>query len=403
MNKLFTFPNFHYDPIKLGEKVKYLQNKYKEKGQVSEKVVMKRLPDLLAHIRSLKNERNEIIKFANTLKNIDIKVLASEYPYENEEEITADKIITILKEKYMTMVGRRFWSHYQHFPLDANVVKMLSYVFQKEDSNFLSLESTFKKEYEKIFDGSNAQKTLHQLSYEIGSLKKTINKSFKERKIQKDSKLSHYIWQRVLNIYLKEQWFIDVQGVDIIIEKLKNIKLKKYKKVISNYLSDIEYNQYNEKIMMQVIERLLDPRESVQRWSGISEPNINKVKSYLMEKELSKFFRDDSDSKRFQYWRRYVQYMEDADFVKEPSIVVMYFPKFTVVEFALVGNAVYFYEREGFSKYLSHKIKRYVKVEDLKNTDASYFIYKLNHSGHWQSRYDQYMMNFLRSDFSYRH
>src|SRR5699024_1225537 len=138
------------------------------------------LPDLLARIRKLKNERAEIIKFAGTLKKIDINILSSEYPYENENETTSGKIIIILTEKYNMIVGTRFWSHYQQLPYDDNIVQMLSYVFQHENENFLALKSAIRKEYNDVFSTSNPKNIIIQLAQKIGSLRKTINESMKE-------------------------------------------------------------------------------------------------------------------------------------------------------------------------------------------------------------------------------
>src|SRR5699024_1489756 len=145
MNKTNIFPTFHFKPIKLGEKVQQLQRKYKEGSQVPDNIISKKLPDILIQIRQLNNDRDEVIKFARKLKGIDINILSSEYPYEQEDNITTNKIIMILIERYTSIVGRRFWTHYQHFTYDEKIVDMLSYVFATEDKNFVALKNIIRK------------------------------------------------------------------------------------------------------------------------------------------------------------------------------------------------------------------------------------------------------------------
>jgi len=403
MSKTYIFPTFHFKPLKLGEEVQRLQNKYKQREQVPANIITNKLPDILAQIRKLKNEKEDIIKFDRKLKSIDDNILSSEYPYEQEDDITTSKIIIILIEKYTSIVGRRFWSHFQHSPFDKSIIQMLLHVFKHESENFNAFKPHIRENYNLIFKTSNSEKVLEQLSRTIGYSKKKIEASFKEWKIEEDSKLSKELWLRILNTYLKEQWFIKLQSVQIIREKLKKLDLGRYKDIITTYLEFNEYQNYNDELLMQVIDRLKDPRENLYRWIGIPKSVIEKVKKYLLEKNLFLFFREDNDSERFAYWQRYIRYMGDIVIEQDPPIAAMYFPDFVVVEFANKGNAAYFYEKEGFSKYLAHKIKRNIKESELKDPHAEYFIHKLNHAGHWPSRYDQYMVNFLRGNLYYRH
>lgn len=81
----------------------------------------------------------------------------------------------------------------------------------------------------------------------------------------------------------------------------------------------------------------------------------------------------------------------------------MYFKEFVVVEFANVGNAAYFYERNGFAENLANKLKYNVPESLLKDQNAPYYIQKLNHAGHWPQRYDEYMHYYLQGYFHYKH
>src|SRR5699024_7664035 len=331
-----------------GEKVQQLQRKYKEGSQVPDNIISKKLPDILIQIRQLNNDRDEVIKFARKLKGIDINILSSEYPYEQEDNITTNKIIMILIERYTSIVGRRFWTHYQHFPYDEKIVDMLSYVFANEDENFLALKPSIRKNYNGMFNTNNTKKIINQISNEIGNTKEKISDSFKEWKVEDNSRLSYELWLQILETFLKKQWFITLQNPSIIKEKLNNIDLERYKGILTTYLEAVDYQTYNDELIAQVIDRLKDPREDLQRWIDIPESVIEKVKSYLLEKRLFLFFSEDNDSERFNYWKKYIRYMDEIDIVKEPPIAAMYFPDYVVVEFANIGNAAYFYEKEGF-------------------------------------------------------
>lgn len=400
MNKTYIFPTFNFKPVKLEMEVQRLHSKYKHSDQLSDRIIHKKLPDILARIRELENEKNEIIRFANKLKQIDINILSSVYPYENEDETTISKIILILIERYKSFTGRRFWKYYHHFPFDIKIVQMLEYVFQHENENFLALKPLVRKNYNEIFNTADSNNVLTQLAKKIGMKKKPIEESFSEWKINKESKLSNELWLRILETYIQEKWFVGLHGADIIAEKLKNIKLDRYKKIIVKYLGANNYKDFNHLLFSQLIDRLKDPRKNKNRWDGIPVEIIDKVEMRLMQDRLSSFFKEDSE--RFHYWQRYIEFMHDIKLVEEPLIAAMYFRNFVVVEFANKGNAAYFYERDGFSN-LAYKLKSGIQESQLKNPDAAYFINKLNHSGHWPSRYDDYMLNYLNGNFYYHH
>lgn len=402
MNNNFIFPTFHFEPAQLSLEVQRLQKKYKHGSQISEEMVLRKLPDLLAQIRKLQNDREVLITFAKGLKSIDINILTSSYPYETEDEVTENKIIVILSERYNSLVGRRFWSHFQHRIKDEKINRMLVHAFKNEDYNFLKLNFAIRENYNKVFSSSDTENVLHQLTTFIGKEKSTIEASFKEYKVEQDSQLANELWLRILETFIKESGFVDLQGEAIIEERLKNIYLERYKSIILSYLNAHDYSAYHANLFTQVMERLKDPRVDMQHWDDVAETIVQKVKMYLNEKDLHSFF-GENDYERFNYWKRYIRFVEDINLVEDPPIAAMYFKDFVVVEFAKKGNAAYFYEREGFNKYLLFKMKIYMREESLKDTEADYFIHKINHAGHWPARYDKYMANYLRGNFNYSH
>lgn len=395
------FPTFYFKPIKLQEEVRKLQVKYKYTDHISGNLIQRKLPNLLERIRMLGDSESEIIQFAKGLKPIDINILASEYPYEKEELTTQSKILVILNERYNRIVGRRFWNHYQHSPFDERIILLLQYAFKEEDPNFLGLNPSIRDKYNNVFSNSDFNSVLKELANQIEVNKSILEIMTSKWKIVKNTKLAYELLLIILEIHMKTPGFVELQGADTIGDKLNNINLQRYKKIIVNYLNAFESEEYHHVLFSQVINRLNDPRKNRARWSDVPEETIQKVKSRLIRDELFDFF--DSDSERFDYWRKYINHIKSVDFNAEPPIAAMYFGNFVVVEFALVGNAAYFYEAEGFSKYLAHKIKRDISESELKDRDVYYFINKLNHAGKWQTRYDQYMVNYLNGNLHYRH
>lgn len=398
MKKINTFPTFHFYPIKLQTEVQRIRKRYKHGDQVSQNLTLIKLPDLLTQIRRLSNNTKVIIKFAQSLKPLDINILSTEFPYEQENEETVNKIITILMERYNRIVGRRFWQHFQLMPSNIEITKLLEYIFLNEEANYLALQSLIREQYNKIFSSSHAK--VKQISFAIGKERRSLKESFLDWKIDKDSKLALKLWKNILLSFMKEDWFVDLQGEDVIEAKLKNMSLDDYKKIIYPYLESFSFGDYHHKLFVQLIDRLHDPRENRSRWKGFSTKVIKKVESRLVQEEMFAFF--GTDSIRFYYWKKYISYAEHVDFVDDPPIAAMYFGDFVVVEFGEINNAAYFYEQEGFSRHLAHKLKINIHESELKNRHTAYFIRRLNHTRNWPTRYDEYMNNFLRGNLSYQ-
>lgn len=395
------FPHFYFIPKKLQGVANELKKKYRHGAPVSERLMDKKLPDILARIRKLSNNKNEIRKFAGSLTPLEINMLASRYPYENENQNTIDKISIILFERYNDMIGLRFWQHFQRMPTDKGLTHILKDVFTREKPEFLGLKQHIRQEYNRIFQQINSSEILNQIANIIGQEHREIDDSFVDWKIQKDSHLSQKLWLYLLDNYIGNINFIEKQGARRIHEELEKIQLGLYKRILNKYLVEIDYEQYHMEIFNQAISRLGNPKYNKYKWHGISDEAINKVLMKLRELELMEFF--DSDSIRFNYWKKYVRYMEDAVYIEDPPIVAMKFTDFIVVEFSRVGNAAYFYKKDGFNRDLEPKLTSGVRESELKNTEDEYFINKLNHSRNWTSRYDEYMANYLQGYFHYHH
>lgn len=397
MTNQYRFPTFHFYPVELTNEVQRLEKKYKQADRVSVAMTKIKLPKLLKEIRALRNDLSEIIDFARGLTKLEINILATEYPYKKEDKDILRKITIILKEKYNRIVGRRFWIHFQAEPYDEFIVDMLNYVMHHESENFLGLNSNIRKKYKTIF--MKEDEIIPGIALEIGKEKRVVESSFADWKIRKDSSLAHELWIHILQSFIGDKGFLDVQDIRVVEDKLENINLQIYKKIIHKYLMSFEITQYNSVLLKQVIARLNDPRENLHRWQGMSQQSVDRVKKWLIRQELYKFL----DNDRFNYWEKYLNKVNDLKVVKEPPVAAIYFDQFVVVEFANVGNAAYFYELEGFKKHIEPRVKSFIPESYLKNRYASYFIKKLNHAGHWPSRFDGYMANYLRGYFRYKH
>lgn len=102
--------------------------------------------------------------------------------------------------------------------------------------------------------------------------------------------------------------------------------------------------------------------------------------------------------------------MRDVHSYKDIQVLCMDFSSFVVVEFGKIG-AAYFYHREGFYKVILKSVnnRRRRKVDHFKYKEAYYFdgyklfINKLDHHKNWSNRFDQYMLQYLRGNFDFKH
>ena len=301
-----------------------------------------------------------------------------------------------MQERYNRIVGRRFWIHFQLNPHDPYIINILNFAFINENENYLGLNPSIRDKYQKIFSQS---KIILNMAIEIANEKRKVNESFAEWKIKKESSLAYELWITILELFIKEEWFINIQGTNVIEEKLENLPFEGYKKIINNYLIHFDFMEYHSDLLRQVIVRLGDPRISLHRWNGISKETIEKVNKWQYKQELYKFL----DYDRFNYWEQYLRKVKDIKMIKDPPVAAMYFDNFVVMEFANIGNAAYFYEVEGFKRHIEPRLKTFIPESYLKDRDADYFINKLNHAGHWHSRFNDYMVQYFNGHFWYRH
>ncbi|WP_194840953.1 EH signature domain-containing protein [Filobacillus milosensis] len=395
MNHKFDF-SFHFKPTKLKEISKKLENQYKGVKSLPDYIIRRDLPLILKEIEELPYDEQEIIKYSKTLKRLHLNLLASEYPYGIEDELLHSKIRLILERRYNSIIGKRFWYHFQIRPKDPFIIALLSKAFKEENEQFLSLSSSVRKMYNEIFQ---SDEVIESMSIKLGQEAAGVDQAIKLWKIQEGKELHHLLWNHMIFQFIDNDQFIRTQNQETLKEVLYYYPLKDFKQVMELYLHSFNVDDFHEFIMQILLHRLGNPAESLSKWDGVSNNAINKVKQWLFQRKLEEFL----DSERFQYWKKYIHLTNNVKTINDPPISAMYFGEFVVVEFANKGNAAYFYETVGFDRTLSKNLKTGTKVEYLKNQYAPYFINKLNHSGGWDWRFDQYMNQYLKGSYDFIH
>jgi hypothetical protein len=404
MSNNFLYRSFYFEPKELTKLSEKIEKKYRNvDSEIIGEIAAKKLSSLLAAIRKLANDPEKIIQYADSLKKIDVRILAYEFPYHQEDQETQKKIFLILEHRYERFIGRRMWDHFHVYPKDYYIYRLLNVSFKNEDESFLSLQSRIRKHYNMLFAQQNP---LALLAKWIGAETKKLAEAFKEWRIYPETNLEKILWTYILFVYISESNFIKKEGEEEIVYQLNQLNIYDYKKILQKYLQAFDYESFHYTILKQAVDKLGDPRKQVVSWEGFSNDEIDKVKRWLMHNELKKFFAEDTEYQRFKYWGRYVKVMKDAKPIKSPPIAIMDFGYFVVVEFAQTNNAAYFYTKENYERYIAPRIhKRRLKEDDLK--EKGIMITKLSHNRTranphaWHKKFDEHMIQYMNGNLTY--
>ncbi|MBP2028764.1 hypothetical protein J2Z35_002594 [Acetoanaerobium pronyense] len=185
------------------------------------------------------------------------------------------------------------------------------------------------------------------------------------------------------------------------ISSINNFKLENkknlFKDIMNLYKENYDIKSYPSHWFKLIGKELGDPFEPVnQRWTGLEEEK-EIYRRWNVSENIDKFFdeivRGDKDRK--DYWRQYINNIYRIEYFEQASkALVMEFEKHIFVEFATIGNAMYYYNKKDIS---IDKIKidlssgRYSysvssKTSYLKQRELA--IDKLNHAGYWQYKCD---------------
>ena len=256
------FHFFHFTPSKLNEERVMIEKTFKNSQR---KVLKKRsqfnLPILLEAIRKLNME--DLPKFIETLRKMDVLLLIYEYPFREETSETKMKINRILGEKYINTVGRTAWALFQQDVEDPFINELLQLSFEKEKTGFLGIEPEFLEPFAYAFTAEDGI-----IKGFIPFLKTTKVKSrevLKKWKIKESSALEKHLFIELLAGSLTEDFVIKRDGVNFITEFFNQISSNQYKKLLKLYIEARNYKQFHFNILDQAIRRLMDPREKPGR------------------------------------------------------------------------------------------------------------------------------------------
>jgi len=406
MNDSPRFYLFSYIPKKLIEERVSVQTKFSD----AEKSVMKKrskinLPKLLEKIRKVSFEQlDELIQ---TLTRMDTLLLIYEYPFPEEKDETKRKINEILHQKYTSLVGKTVWMLFQQDINDVFLKDLIKKSYGQEKDTFLQIEEEFLQPMAEAFISSDD--LILGLADVLRKSKHLFKTTLTKWKVKQDSVLEERILYHMLEKGMSDEVLLKRDGIAEITNIMKRYSMNDYKTLMKLYIEARNHKEFHHTIMREAIHRLYDPNERIDDWTFLSEKGLEQVKRWLMANELKKFFDNDSNSKRFDYWKRYIDYMEKVIPLKLPLVAFIYFKNFVVVEFGNMG-AAYFYNREGFEKLIYPRINDYrfrnsrsasYREGKLKDTsklsnDLDLFIIKLIHQGNWQRKFDREMLQLLQ-------
>ncbi|MDO7907573.1 EH signature domain-containing protein [Paenibacillus sp. JX-17] len=402
---------FSFKPQLLSEERVKIEQKYKNKAA---DIIKKRgkmlLPKLLEIIRSTPSE--SIAELAQGLKKMEVLMLIYEdYPFPEESVETVQKINQILTARYCIEVGKTAWVLFQHQYEQSLLQDLLKRIYTVDQFGFLLLEDELLLGMEEA--------VLHKEGMAQGLLSLLLKTNLKTKdafhllKIEEESKLEAALMKGILSNGLAADRIINRDGTEFIVRLLDNYPMDEYKSLIKIYLEPRKYNQFHAKIIQQAVERLRDPRERSADWEFLSEASVGEVKRWLIQKKLQIIFENDQDNQRLNYWKRFIDYMEDVELIQDPMIAFIYFDKFVVVEYGSIG-AAYFYHRDGFDQIIhpistsssfsnsrnSAKKESMLKVPESTKGGILLFIDKLDHrGGRWNDKFDNYMRYYLDGVF----
>ena len=355
MNNSPRFYLFSYIPKKLIDERVSVQTKFSD----AEKSVMKKrskmnLPKLLEKIRKASYEQlHELIE---TLTRMDTLLLIYEYPFPEETDETKRKINEILHQKYTSLVGKTAWMLFQQDVKDSYLQDLIKKSYWREKDTFLQIDEEFLQPMSKAFNQSSD--LVHELAEVARKSKHRIKVTLTKWKVKQDSVLEESLVFQMLKKGISDDFIINRDGIGEITNFLKRYSTDDYKTLMKLYIEARNHKDFHHTIMQEAIHRLYNPNERIDDWTFLSEKGLEQVKRWLMANELKKFFDNDSNSKRFDYWKRYIDYMEKVKPLKFPLVAFIYFKNFVVVEFGNMG-AAYFYHREGFEKLIYPRINDY--------------------------------------------
>ncbi|SDT09254.1 EH_Signature domain-containing protein [Paenibacillaceae bacterium GAS479] len=412
--------HFNFQPTKLRHAGREVQRRYEDMDrELAERVTAYRLPRMLEIIRMTPAE--QITKWAETLKKTDVRVLLYQYPYSDESHDTQYKINIVISSRFTSSIGRYAWGGlFSHIYSNIYLQDLLRRMYNVDSFEFLitaNVSGMQNAVREAIIDRSGIASGL--VSY-LTSASLCSSELIPKLQIKKGSPLESYLLFEMYKKGLRSDDFVKREGETTIRIKLEVYPVDEYKLLAKVYIEERNHASFHPRLMEQAILRLYDPRERPADWEFLNENSIAEVKRWLVINELKRFFEEDKNNDRFEYWSRYLHYIDDVIQLKgkdNPKVAFIYFNQFVVVEFGDMG-AAYFYHRSGFDRWIlprtqdrSFRGSRSIPAKERKLKDISkslygepLFINKLPHLGdprNWKSKFTKHMQAYFSNDFNY--
>ncbi len=402
---------FSFKPQLLTDERIRVERKFKNKAvDIIKRRGKMLLPKLLELIRITPIEKIE--ELAQSLKKMEVLLLIyDDYPFPNENQETVLKINRILTSRYSIEVGKTAWTIFQHQFEELLLQDLLRRVYQVDRFGFLLLDDRVQERMEHaIYHKGGMVQGLTSMVLSMDMKTKDI---FDTLKVEGESKLEATLMKSILEQGLATDQLINRDGTEFIVRLLDKYPMEEYKHLIKIYLEARKYKQFHANLIQQAVERLRDPRERMIDWEFLSDAALEEVKRWLIQKKLQIIFKDDQDNKRLNYWKRFIDYMQDVELIQDPMIAFIYFDKFVVVEYGRIG-AAYFYHREGFDQIIypistSYSFKNsrsrtnkeaMLKIPERTRKGIPLYIDKLGHHGrNWTGKFDNYMRHYLDGVF----
>ncbi|MFF3024573.1 hypothetical protein ACFVRR_18280 [Gottfriedia sp. NPDC057948] len=383
------FYHFSFAPKKLVVERDKIEKKFKDLDDtLIETGTIIKLPQLLELIR--KTQIKDIENILSKFSNFDIRVMMYEYPFTNEKHDDQIKINHILTALYKSEFGKIIWKLYQEYFSNEYLQSILISSYSKESDNFLGMPEDISVLFgEALLNKAGINMGLVDIALKSSDI---LSNVFKQLKVVKESSLERKLIEGVLLKGVKSNKIFETEEMKQIIEYLNKMPLNVYQNILKNYIEVREYKKFDDAILKNAINRLLNPKDDDKLWDFLDDTSMIKVKKWINQAKLKEVFEQDKDNKRFEYWKRFNDFFEDVEVIRNPLVAFMYFKDFVVVEFGIMG-AAYFYHKTGFDELIYPRINSFkfrnsrsnsTKENMLKETITEYqgielFINKLTH------------------------
>jgi len=388
---------FNFIPEKLITEKKEIKKKFPNKKEIKKNKKQKASNiDLSLLIEKInKTPKKKINYLADELNKYEIISLADNFINLPSEVI--NKVKKILTVKNTEFIFELLWKNYLEDYNNDDLIDLLYMILKnnKFQNKFLSFVKN-------IFKNKNP---IENLLYYIQNHEFSFLETIEDIDI---------ILENDLGQELAKRYFANCEKVDFKNEKNNNLltifnrlKQEDLYIIIENYILIFEEKELEKSIMYKIKERIGDPRDDYNNsWNMINNMAQEKAVSWFNYHKLAEFFdkintNQEEAKKRFSYWEKHVNKMNEVRYIEKYLQLFLIFDNFVVIEFGNLGNAVYFYEKEFFNKNLAkfmnpnNAVNNNLLKETYKARNKQYKnVEKVNHHSSWQFKADRLIKKF---------